>query len=75
MGSSKISREAVTTPTPCIGVCQLDIATGFCIGCARTAQEIGLWRDASPAVQRAILEALPKRHAVLKGRNAPREDL
>ncbi len=54
--------EDVDAPqSPCIGVCHLDASTGFCVGCARTGDEIARWRDASATEQRAILDALPER--------------
>jgi predicted Fe-S protein YdhL (DUF1289 family) len=28
-------------PSPCISVCKIDAATGYCYGCLRTLQEIG----------------------------------
>ena len=31
--------------SPCIGVCHLDAATGWCTGCGRDVTEIGRWRD------------------------------
>ena len=36
---------ASTSPStsPCVGICRLDEATGFCVGCARTGEEIGGW--------------------------------
>lgn len=33
----------MTTASPCIGICKLDDATGFCLGCARTGDEIADW--------------------------------
>lgn len=29
--------------SPCINVCYIDPATGFCIGCCRTRREIAMW--------------------------------
>ena len=34
--------------SPCIGVCRLDEATGFCLGCARTGEEIATWGRLPP---------------------------
>lgn len=31
--------------SPCISVCKTDPVTGFCYGCARTQEEIKLWKD------------------------------
>ena len=32
-----------TIPSPCIAVCQVDIATNCCIGCFRSIDEIREW--------------------------------
>lgn len=50
-------------PSPCIGVCMLDEATGYCRGCFRTVDEITAWRDADNGLRREILERLPARRA------------
>lgn len=59
--TSSVSDNDLAPPSPCIGVCQLDAATGFCIGCARTLDEIGCWGGATPGEQRAIIEDLAPR--------------
>ena len=30
-------------PSPCVSVCAIDEATGFCAGCLRTIDEIAAW--------------------------------
>lgn len=47
--------------SPCIGLCQLDAATGLCAGCARSGAEIGAWRDADAAFRAAVWEEIPAR--------------
>jgi predicted Fe-S protein YdhL (DUF1289 family) len=47
--------------SPCIGVCIIDPANGFCHGCARTIPEIAGWLEFSPADKRRILAMLPER--------------
>ena len=49
--------------TPCILVCSIDDATGWCFGCGRTREEIGSWMTYSAAERRALMEALPDRLA------------
>jgi predicted Fe-S protein YdhL (DUF1289 family) len=49
------------TPSPCINVCRMDAATGWCEGCQRTLQEIGTWSGLSDADKRAVWQALPAR--------------
>ncbi|MAH83026.1 MAG: hypothetical protein CBB68_00750 [Rhodospirillaceae bacterium TMED8] len=38
--------DSVKIVSPCIGVCELDEAQNFCLGCFRSAKEIGAWRYA-----------------------------
>lgn len=47
--------------SPCTGVCGIEEATGLCRGCARTAEEIAVWRDAPAAFRDAVWAALPDR--------------
>jgi predicted Fe-S protein YdhL (DUF1289 family) len=49
------------TPSPCINVCRMDGATGWCEGCQRTLQEIAAWGGLGEAGKRAIWQALPAR--------------
>lgn len=48
--------------TPCIKVCTLD-SEGYCLGCARTQQEIKGWRDRTEEEQLAGIEMLNERKA------------
>ncbi|MBX4870782.1 DUF1289 domain-containing protein [Rhizobium bangladeshense] len=47
--------------TPCIHVCSMVSATGFCAGCGRTLQEIGGWTNYTDAERRRIIAQLPAR--------------
>lgn len=47
--------------SPCIKVCLMDPASGLCIGCLRTLDEIASWSSYTNAERRAIMEALPQR--------------
>ena len=49
--------------SPCVSVCILDPATGYCRGCWRTIGEIAGWLDMSDDGKRAVLAALPQRRA------------
>ncbi|HWT57450.1 MAG TPA: DUF1289 domain-containing protein [Rhizobium sp.] len=49
--------------TPCIHICSLVSATGFCAGCGRTLQEIGGWVSYSDIERRRIMALLPARLA------------
>ena len=53
------------TPSPCINICRMDEASGWCEGCLRTLDEIACWSlldDAERAIVVHSLEA--RRHHV-----------
>lgn len=52
--------------SPCINVCRMHAATGWCEGCARSLDEIAAWSRADEASKRAILARLPERQACLR---------
>lgn len=54
-------------PSPCISICQMDAASGVCLGCYRTRQEIALWRDMPQGEQRDLLDVLNDRRAAATG--------
>jgi predicted Fe-S protein YdhL (DUF1289 family) len=49
--------------SPCVSVCILDPANGYCRGCWRTIGEIAGWLDMSDDGKRAVLAALPSRQS------------
>ena len=55
--------------SPCTQLCTIDPATGWCLGCARSLDEIAIWGSASEARQREILAALPERRRALENRS------
>ena len=60
--SSRAAQAAIETP--CTGVCAMD-RRGFCIGCARTLEEIGAWLFLSASARLSIVEGLAARKAAL----------
>jgi uncharacterized protein len=54
-----MSDRAVTSP--CNKVCILDAASGVCIGCFRTIDEIAAWGALDDARRAAIVAELPAR--------------
>ncbi len=50
--------------SPCIGTCTLG-PDGLCIGCFRSAEEIGAWLSYSAQQRRAIMSRLPQRAQAL----------
>ncbi len=50
-------------PSPCINVCMMDEANGFCHGCLRTIDEIIAWGRADENYKRAVWLQLKQRRA------------
>ena len=61
MSASKPSLAALPVASPCINVCQMDDATGWCVGCLRSLDEIGNWSRLDDASKRAVCAQLPQR--------------
>ena len=53
-------------PSPCIGVCRIDQATGWCRGCWRTLEEIADWPLLSVRDKDLLLFRLEGRRQDLK---------
>jgi uncharacterized protein len=51
-------------PSPCINVCRMDEATGWCAGCLRTLDEIALWSRLSEAGKQAVWGHLAQRRVL-----------
>lgn len=56
--SALIPEEA---PSPCINVCRMDNATGLCIGCCRTLEEISGWLDYTIEQKKHVLDLVARR--------------
>ena len=52
-------REAVESP--CVKICLVHPATGLCVGCHRTVEEIAAWPGMTPEARRAVMAELPSR--------------
>ncbi len=48
-------------PSPCTGICTMDGALGWCLGCGRTGDEITEWSSAGDVRRSAIWAVLPER--------------
>ena len=59
--------------SPCTGVCRIDSASGWCVGCGRTLDEIARWGSTGNADRDAIMAALPERMATLARDASPNE--
>ncbi|MBB4304098.1 hypothetical protein GGD81_003153 [Rhodobium orientis] len=51
----------MAVPSPCMNICRIDAASGFCEGCGRTIEEIARWSSYSDKEKRTVLEALENR--------------
>lgn len=47
--------------SPCIGVCTINQATGYCHGCYRDLDEIRGWWDMTPEQKQELMSALDQR--------------
>jgi predicted Fe-S protein YdhL (DUF1289 family) len=62
--TNSIPEQSVASP--CVLVCNMDIHTGLCLGCARTLDEIARWSSMSEDHKRQVLALLPARHRKLQ---------
>jgi len=58
-----VGRGAVASP--CISVCRMHAASGWCEGCLRTLAEIAAWSTLDDAGKRSVWKLLPARRAAL----------
>lgn len=58
--------------SPCVKVCVIHPATGLCLGCARTLDEIAGWSSMDAAARAQIMAVLPDRHPAPEGRRGGR---
>jgi len=59
--------------SPCRQVCVIHPASGLCIGCLRTADEIAAWPAMSPEARRVAMAELPAREGRLRLRRGGRK--
>jgi predicted Fe-S protein YdhL (DUF1289 family) len=50
-------------PSPCINVCRMDAASGWCEGCLRTIDEIVAWGTMADDDKRAVWQLIEQRRA------------
>jgi predicted Fe-S protein YdhL (DUF1289 family) len=63
MVASDSPANALPMDTPCVKICTLDHASGTCLGCGRTIDEIARWAGMSDAERRRIMTELAARAA------------
>ena len=52
-----------TVASPCISICRMDDATGLCVGCLRTIDEIASWSVLDDDARRNVWTAIARRRA------------
>lgn len=57
------SRLGAAIATPCVKVCVVDGASGLCLGCYRTLEEIGGWSGLGDARRAEVMAELASRRA------------
>ncbi len=58
------SYPADEVPSPCVSVCAVDPAGGYCLGCFRTLDEIAAWINFNSAERLAVWGAIAARKEV-----------
>lgn len=48
-------------PSPCVGICRMNVANAWCVGCFRTVEEISCWGSAPDAVKLGIWARVEQR--------------
>lgn len=59
--SAPTSRPPARPASPCVGLCRINPAHGWCEGCFRSLDEIAAWSRLSPADREPIWLSLPLR--------------
>jgi uncharacterized protein len=62
-----MSSDLAAVASPCNKVCRIDDDTGWCIGCARTLDEIASWSGLDDDARRRIWAQLAARRGQLPG--------
>lgn len=64
--------QPAVVPSPCTSVCRMDAATGWCLGCLRTIDEIARWSRMDDDARRDVLGRLDERRTVWFARQGAR---
>mgnify|MGYP003558364517 CR=1 FL=1 len=56
-----MTAQPASVPSPCVSVCRMDAASGWCEGCLRTIDEIAAWSVLSDDDKRAVWVLLEQR--------------
>ncbi len=56
-----VMERELQIPSPCVGVCQINATTKFCLGCLRTLREVAHWSRYSNEEKHEVLQELIRR--------------
>jgi predicted Fe-S protein YdhL (DUF1289 family) len=59
--AEQVLAQEEPVPSPCISVCRMDEAKGWCMGCLRTPDELTGWRQKDESTKRIIWERVAQR--------------
>ncbi len=58
--------------SPCVKICVIHPASGLCIGCFRTTDEIAGWSGMTPDARKNLVVELPNREKLIVNRRKRR---
>ena len=53
--------KGIKIPSPCVGVCQINASTKYCLGCWRTLKEVAHWSRYSNDEKEILMTELAER--------------
>ena len=65
-----MTAPAAGVASPCISICQMHAASGWCTGCLRTLDEIAGWGSLDDIGRRLVLQRLGARRVAWRARHA-----
>jgi uncharacterized protein len=66
------ARTTQDVPSPCVSVCRMDAATGWCEGCLRTLEEIAAWSRLGDEDKRRVWAGIEERISIRRGEDERR---
>ena len=60
--------------SPCVKLCVIHPASGLCIGCFRTINEIEGWSAMEPKARKILVAELPSREKLIVSRRKKRDN-
>lgn len=61
LNDAQAQHGAVGVPSPCVSICELDVALSRCKGCFRTLQEIAAWGTLTDDEKRVVWSRIEAR--------------